>query len=329
VAWRPSVIIISAVPMVQAVLPYLPSELRRISVLHSIMEVEIRFALGHGRWLDWVVAVSDNAHEKLEQASTEGTKLATIPVGLEIPQNQRNQDKAENPLRLMYLGRISPEKNPQGLLRVLSALHDACVPFRATIAGDGPALPALRRQVQNSPFAAQISLLGAQSPVQVECLLDAHDFLLLTSHFEGTPHAVLEAMAHGLVVVASRLPGSTDRIINHGVDGYLCDRERPSEYVSVLKGFIDQPQSFGSLSRAASHTAASRYSATVLAARYESLFAAPRRTSIALPKQLRDGIIVPQSLRPRFHGIILHARHRIADFGRLVTLRPRQVPWSH
>jgi glycosyltransferase involved in cell wall biosynthesis len=316
VDWKPDVLINNAVPMVQALMPFLPQDILRISIVHSIIESQI--ALANGAWLDWVVAVSDNLREKVEREGTGEVKIATIPVGLEMPATERKQKKAANPLRLIYVGRISPEKNLPGLLRVLSSLYGQAIPFSMTIVGDGPKLKSVRAEAAGSRFGRQVSLLGSRTPREVARLLDEHDFLLMTSHYEGTPHAALEAMAHGLLVLVSRIPGSTDRIITHGVDGFLCDKDAPEDYVAVLRRVSSSPAEFAAVSDAARRTVSLRYSADAIAAQYESLFNGGR-VSRKATMELDGQIQVPRDLWLNFPGIILQGKHRVADFWRQVA----------
>jgi glycosyltransferase involved in cell wall biosynthesis len=322
-ALKPDVIINNAVPMVQAALPLLPHGVVRISVVHNLLENEVKLGLANGVWIDWVVAVSDNIREMLERRNGQHVPLATIPVGLEMPSTERRQQKAAKPLRLIYVGRIEAQKNLPALLNVLSSLYRASVPFFMTIVGTGRELQSVRSRVASSPYRTQVEFLGARNQREVARLLEENDFLLLTSHFEGTPHAILEAMAHGLVVLASRILGSTDRIITHGMDGFLCDKDAPEDYVAVLRRVSSSPTEFAAVSGAARRTVSSRYSADALAARYESLFSAGRVSRRATMEP--DGQIqVPRDVLLDFPGIILQGKHRAADFWRQVVggMRP-------
>jgi glycosyltransferase involved in cell wall biosynthesis len=315
---KPDVLINSAVPMVQAVIPLLPENILRISLVHSIMEHEPKIALAHGAWVDWVVAVSDSVRERVDRQNREGVKLSTIPVGLEIPSRKPPRQKAATPLRLIYVGRISPEKNLPGLLRVLTCLHDSSVPFTMTVVGDGPEMASVRSQAERLPCRGQLEFRGTLSPREVGDLLDEHDFLLMTSHFEGTPHVALEAMAHGLVVLVSHIPGATDRIITHGVDGFLCDKDATEDYVAILRRVSSDPAEFGAISAAARRTVLSRYSADTIVAQYESLFKGGR-VSTKPAMELDGQVQVPRDLRLNFPGIILQAKHRLVDIWRQVA----------
>lgn len=311
------IVINNAVPCVQAAMPLLPPEIVRLSVVHSVLENEILLGLANGRWVDRVVAVSDNVRQALERRNARGVKLATIPVGLESPKNERRRPMASSPLRLIFVGRIAPEKNLPGLLNVLSCLYKLSVPFSMTVVGDGKELPAFRSLVRDSVFAEQVHFLGVRSPEDVDRLLEEHDFLLLTSHYEGTPHAMLEAMAHGLVVLVSRIPGATDRLVVHGVDGFLCDPGFPEDYASILQRLAGRPAEFDAISRAARQTARTRYSADVLAQKYVCLFdrAREERQEPMTPEAELPGAI-PEELLVNFPGIFGQCKHRLLDLVR-------------
>jgi len=250
-----------------------------------------------------------------------------IPVALDLPRAVVRQHAAAGPLRLIFVGRLWPEKNIPGLVRILALLHSERIPFSMTVVGDGPELPSARALVESSPFSRQVKFLGARPPAEVHALLDQSDFLLLTSHYEGTPHAVLEAMAHGLVVLASRIPGSTDKIINNGENGFLCDREAPGDYVSVLRRFVDNHDNFRAVSSAARETVFARYDSNALVLQYESLFvrSETRQPGTTL-RQKAFG--VPSSLIAFCPGYGNQWRHRLADLWRCLRWGKRPVAAS-
>jgi hypothetical protein len=130
-------------------------------------------------------------------------------------------------------------------------------------------------------------------------------------------------MAHGLVVLVSRIPGSTDRIITHGVNGFLCDKDAPEEYVAVLRRVSSNPAEFAAVGSAAYRTVSSRYSADALAAQYETLFnGGPVRAERA-PKRIDGHIELAPALR--FPGIVFQVKHRVADIWKWLAHGRRAV----
>jgi glycosyltransferase involved in cell wall biosynthesis len=323
---QPDMIINNSVPCIQGLLPFMAPNVVRISVVHNVLEYEAKLGLAKGPWVDWAVAVSDNVRALLEQYSGGRVQLATIPESVEIPSARRRREMAANPLRLIYVGRMEQQKNLPGLLHVLSCLSDACVPFNMTMVGSGRELNSTRAQVERSRFGDHVRFLGARSQREVAELLEENDFLLMTSHFEGTPHVILEAMAHGLVVVASRLLGATDRMITHGVDGFLCDRNSPQEYTRILQRVSSTPLEFAAVSRAG-RTAVLPYSADALAVEYETLFERAKVGGRPVGGHLGRRIHVPPELLPHFPGILLQCKHRLADVWRRLACGQRPVAW--
>ena len=71
--------------------------------------------------------------------------------------------------------------------------------------------------------AGRVEFVGPIGPADVPGFLAETDVFAFTSHFEGCPNALLEAMMAGAVPVSWRLPGITDFLIDHGRTGFLCD----------------------------------------------------------------------------------------------------------
>lgn len=319
-AFAPDCIINNAVPTVQATFPFLADNTLRVSVIHTPFDLELQVGIANAAWLDMAVAVSDSVREKLDICAPAGLQLRTIPVGVEMPTNPAPKAQAGNPLRLIYVGRLAAQKNLSALIQVVSNLKRNATPFQMAIVGDGEELPSLRSAVECLKLGEQVRFLGSRRPAEIHRLLQEHDFFLLTSHFEGTPHAVLEAMAHGLVVLASRLPGSTDRIIKDGVDGFLCDYGKPEEYARTMLRLAEQPAEFAAVSAAAHQTALRRYSTDALVTQYENLFndvdGGEART---MKKDIRQRIVVSGELRWNFPGFLFQCKHRLGDAWRYMA----------
>ena len=61
-----------------------------------------------------------------------------------------------------------------------------------------------------------------------------------SSLYEGMPNVVLEAMASGLPVIASRVPGNEELVVD-GENGYLCDLQSPGQFIEAMQRLIDDP----------------------------------------------------------------------------------------
>lgn len=112
---------------------------------------------------------------------------------------------------IMAVAREHPIKNHLAMLKVLQLLRDRQVPARLVIVGaPGAASDALDAHIEQHDLQAAVERLGHRD--DVPSLLAAADVLLCTSHSEGMPGGVIEAMAAQVPVVAFRAPGVTDAL---------------------------------------------------------------------------------------------------------------------
>lgn len=115
--------------------------------------------------------------------------------------------RTRNPLRVLILGRLDAhQKNLDTLLDFLSAHPQLSSDFHFTFVGDGPFGHEIEQRLHSLPALRKlISLRKWSATQQVMC---EHDVLLLASRYEGVPLVMLEAMALGLPVIATDLPGT-------------------------------------------------------------------------------------------------------------------------
>lgn len=112
---------------------------------------------------------------------------------------------------VIYVGRLSPEKNPLGLLDAWMAI-DTKVRSRAMLAlvGDGPEFDKVNTKIQKLNLKDSVYLAGGHSDVAT--WYQAADVFVLPSKTEGFSNSLLEALSCGLAVVSTRVSGSVDVI---------------------------------------------------------------------------------------------------------------------
>ncbi len=117
------------------------------------------------------------------------------------------------------VGRMVPIKDYATLLVAAAAVAEKGIDVRALLVGDGPELPSLREHVANSPqLAGRVVWAGASDAVPQ--LLNAMDVLVQPSLAEGMSNTLLEAMATGLPVLATRTGGNPEVMVE-GRHGWL------------------------------------------------------------------------------------------------------------
>jgi colanic acid/amylovoran biosynthesis glycosyltransferase len=137
----------------------------------------------------------------------------------------------DEPLRLLHVGRLAPEKGQHGLLDALGRALRRGADVRLRIAGDGPLQGALRREAHALGLGDHVTFLGRlpEAGVRSEMAI-AHGFVL-SSFMEGLPVVLMEAMAAGLPVIAPRVAGVPE-LVEDGCSGLLFD---PSDWEGLAE----------------------------------------------------------------------------------------------
>lgn len=165
-----------------------------------------------------VAAVSEGLAGRAREFSS-GLDVAVIPnaVDGEIFQPGERPNFDGGPLRLLFAGRLSPEKNVGLLLRALAALD---ADWTLDVAGDGEDGPALRALARELGIQERVRFAGfVPREAMPEVYRRAH-VLVQPSRFEGMSNVVLEAMASGLAVVGADTPGLAE-LVRHEDTGLV------------------------------------------------------------------------------------------------------------
>ena len=157
-------------------------------------------------------------------------------------------------VQFLFLGRIDDNKGAFELLdayRALPATSRAAA--RLVFAGDGRVEELRRRAAEIGPDVVVHSWVDHE---ERNHLLAASDVLVLPSHHEGVPMAILEAMAYGLPVIATPVGGIPD-VIGHGREGLLVEAGNRAALTTALARMVAEPALRMSLGRGARATAES------------------------------------------------------------------------
>jgi glycosyltransferase involved in cell wall biosynthesis len=181
---------------------------------------------------------------------------------LESQHLERAQKSAENkqphqPLRILFVGRLTYSKNVHVLLNALQIIREKGAAFEVRIVGDGPELPALQRQAAELQLSDAITFTGGLAFEEVLAQYEWADVLVLASETEGWPKAIAEAMAFGLVCIGSNR-GLVPQMLAEG-RGLLVEPGDEIALASALQEIAVGKIDFASISHKASKWA-QRYS---------------------------------------------------------------------
>lgn len=126
--------------------------------------------------------------------------------GMEIPPPPTLE--AHEPTRLLMVGRMSVQKNPLLTIQALALLKD--LNWRCMMIGDGPLLAEVKTEADRLGISDKIDFMGWASANEVSEAMKGSDILLIPSLSEGLPMVAVEALAHGLALVGSRIGGLAD-----------------------------------------------------------------------------------------------------------------------
>lgn len=165
-------------------------------------------------------------------------KITVIPNGipLDVFENVQRATLARVPndvLRLIFIGRCYPQKDHATLLRALVAVPDVCL----LLVGDGPLRPRLEQMAESLGIKDRVTFLGWRQ--DVAAVLKASDIYVHSTHSDGFGIAACEAMAVGLPVVASDVPGLAQLVGGAGVLFPAGDHEALARQLIAL---IKSPQ---------------------------------------------------------------------------------------
>jgi len=190
-----------------------------------------------------------------------------IPNGVEV--GDARQESAEE--ELLMVATLSPSKDHQTLLDAAVMLARRRNHFRLVIAGDGILRAALECRAQELGLAGRVEFPGPLSPQETGRRMASAAAFVYATHGEGCPLAVLEAMASGLPIVASRVPGLAE-ILEDGRTARLVPPRDPVALADALSALLNRPEEAAQLGRAARQVALREYSLAKCVAAYEGLF---------------------------------------------------------
>jgi glycosyltransferase involved in cell wall biosynthesis len=205
-------------------------------VLHGYFgPLRSRFFRVLERWLashtTVLIAVSPQVRDDLVALGVAPReKFAVIRLGIELEQRVGDGDGREETRRYLgigdgrftvgWVGRMTAVKRTDDVLEGFKQLTDNGVPATLCLVGDGPDRPQLERRARELGIMRDTLFLGYQEDVAP--FYSAFDALVLPSGNEGTPVSVIEALAAGTPVVATRVGGVPD-VVRDGEDGFLVD----------------------------------------------------------------------------------------------------------
>jgi len=240
---------------------------------------------------DRVIAVSDRVRKELEDSGIQPSMITVIPNGIDLSpyrQKAKRTSKAKaadadaQGKRSFLIGtvaRLSPEKGIDTLLDAAKIVVTSYPSARFVIAGTGPLERELAQKVRDLRLENCVRMVGFVD--NVPGLFSGLDLYVLPSDTEGIPLALLEAMAAGLPVVATRVGGVPEVVVD-GVTGFLVPPRQPKALAQAIVRLLVDPDLAKSMGASGRERAESMFDARVTAERtvqvYRDVLASKTKT---------------------------------------------------
>jgi sugar transferase (PEP-CTERM/EpsH1 system associated) len=166
------------------------------------------------------------------------------------------------------VGRLDLVKDQVGLIRAFAQVANE-KPSVLVIAGDGPSRGQLEALVGELALGDRVRLLGERDDVPL--ILRALDIFVLSSIGEGISNAILEAMATGLPVIATRVGGNSE-LVRDGLTGRLIEPRSPDALAGALATYIEDPALVRAHGAAGRERAAREFGLERMHAAYTALY---------------------------------------------------------
>lgn len=188
---------------------------------HTISSPTIRFnrmlTAAH-RKINACIAPSKTAMQEAIELGIPSDRVYLVPNGVDVEFFSPCSANEKLKLRqvkaitaecvVLYVGRLSTEKNPLGLLRAWQMIHANSVSAELVYVGTGPQLDELKTQAMSLGCSGSVRLIGDSEDVR--SWYRVADVFVLPSDHEGLSNSLIEAMACGLPVISTRVSGSKE-----------------------------------------------------------------------------------------------------------------------
>src|SRR5271157_1156509 len=219
-------------------------------------------------WLvDWYVCVSQEVKAQCREQGITGPRVCTILNGIDIDRFPYNGPCPHGPV--VTVARLSPEKDVANLVRATAIAAREGDDLRVEVAGGGSCLEDLKGLAAELGVAERVNFLGEVR--DVPALLGRARMFVLPSLSEGIPLTVLEAMAHGLPVVATRVGGLSEVVIERET-GLLVPASDPPALAAAILSLWRDPERAQAMGIAGRKRSEDRFGVRQMVANYETLY---------------------------------------------------------
>ena len=247
------------------------------------------------RRVEGIACVAASVREFVTHEMRLPTKVSVIHNGIPDYVAPSPSPPAQDARRLVSVGRLAAVKSYDVLLRAFAQISHNRPRLRLTLVGDGPERENLERLAERLCVSSSVDFVGFRD--DVADLLAEQDMFVLSSQHEGISIAILEAMRAGLPVVATRVGGVPDTVVD-GVTGVLVPPDDARSMAATIDRLLECPSGLRSIGAAGRAVQQRQFSLERMREQYLELYGAGSPPAVSIESELDQ---VGRPLRILYH----------------------------
>lgn len=228
---------------------------------NTIEDIMWKFMLWYYDQMDFIYVPSRDTGEELIEKGIHPNKIKVFPRGIDIDRfhpSKRNgylteQYHIKETIKLLYVGRISKEKNLHLLVDVFKTLLQSVKNVHLVVVGDGPYLDEMKEQLRGTPC----TFTGFLEGEELSFVYASSDIFVFPSTTDTFGNVVLEAQASGIPVIVTDKGGPHENIVENRT-GWVVKADDPKDLIEAIQRMITQPHRIREMGKSARNYMESR-----------------------------------------------------------------------
>lgn len=213
-----------------------------------------------------IVCVSHAVEKRLLDSGIVPSQLSVIHGGILWPGDEQSEQRVMGPNKLVYMGRLVPEKGVFALLKAVQLVPDV----QCEIWGDGPHRDQIQKEIARLNLSARVTLCGFNESIR-EIFVPGSILVVPSECDDALPTVIAEAFAYRIPVIASER-GGIPEMITSGANGLLFPSGDIPALAHCIRQMIDQPKMVETFKVAGYKTLHAKFHANIMMDGYASLF---------------------------------------------------------
>ena len=265
---HPDVIINNYNAVIQYLLPFISNKIKVIHILHNNTNDFYRIGAINGNrvngWIAPTKAIADNFN--IYSGNKYKNKVVVIPHGVEAAIANNNDSRTVK--NLVFVGVLYEHKGAHILPTIIQKLKEKHEKFHFTIIGGGILKDQLHDQLFEDISKGLVTMTGVIPAQKVYEILSQSDIFVYPTHLDAFGLVIAEAMMNKVVPVVTLLPGITDNLVDHKINGFLLEQDNVDSFVDTISNLLHNEKLLAQLKIAAAAKANNYFSMEVMKNNY-------------------------------------------------------------